>query len=82
MVVMVPLQYFQFMNCEGFAMQWSPENIILASCRSISRISQFFSWSSLCSVIMAVEFAVFLPRTKGFNVMVTYCGRAYSICDK
>ena len=21
MVVMVPLQYFQFMNCEGFAMQ-------------------------------------------------------------
>ena len=30
---------------------------------------------------MAVEFAVFLPRTKGFNVLATYCGRAYSICD-
>ena len=30
---------------------------------------------------MAVEFAVFLPVTKGFNVLATYCGRAYSICD-
>ena len=29
---------------------------------------------------MAVEFAVFLPRTKGFNILATYCGRAY-ICD-
>ena len=30
---------------------------------------------------MAVEFAVSLPPTKGFNVLATYCGRAYSICD-
>jgi len=31
---------------------------------------------------MAVEFAVFLPCTKSFNVLATYCGRAYRICDK
>ena len=29
---------------------------------------------------MAVEFAVFLQRTKNF-VLPTYCSRAYSICD-
>ena len=31
---------------------------------------------------MAGEFAVFLPRTKIFNVLPTYCSRVYSICDK
>jgi len=31
---------------------------------------------------MAAEFAVFLLRTKNFNVLPTYCSRAYSICDK
>ena len=41
MVAMVPLQYFQFMNCEGSAMQWGPGNIILASCWSTSCASQF-----------------------------------------
>ena len=30
---------------------------------------------------MAGEFAVFLPRMKTFNVLPTYCSRAYSICD-
>ena len=35
-----------------------------------------------CSIIMAVEFAVLWKRTKGFNVLAIYCGRAYSICDK
>ena len=31
---------------------------------------------------MAVEFAVFFLCMKGFNVLATYCGRAYSICNK
>ena len=32
---------------------------------------------------MAGEFAVFLSRTKHFNILPTYCSRAYtgSICD-
>ena len=41
MVVMVPWQYFQLMNCEGSAVQRSPGNIIFASCRSIGRVSWF-----------------------------------------
>ena len=31
---------------------------------------------------MAVEFAVFLPRTKSFNVLAIYCSRAYGICNR
>jgi len=31
---------------------------------------------------MSTEFAVFLPRTKRFNALAIYCGKAYSICDK
>ena len=41
MVVMVPRQYLQLMNCEGSAMQWSPGNIIFAGCRTISCASWF-----------------------------------------
>ena len=41
MVVMVPWQYCQLMNCEDSAMQWSPGNIILASCRSTNHVSRF-----------------------------------------
>ena len=31
---------------------------------------------------MAVEFAMFLPRTKSFNVLAIYCSRAYGICNR
>ena len=41
MMVMVPRQYFQLSDCVGPAVQLNPGNIIFASCRSISRASQF-----------------------------------------
>ena len=64
-------------------MQLNPGNIIFASCRSTSRVSRFFTQSSRCSaMIMAVEFAVFLPPTKSFNVLAIQCSRAYGICNR
>ena len=30
---------------------------------------------------MAGEFVMFLPHTKDFNILATYCSRAYSTCD-
>ena len=31
---------------------------------------------------MAVEFAVFLPPTKSFNVLAIYCSKAYGVCNE
>ena len=72
MVVSVTWQYFQ-----RFAGQWSPGNIVW-NCRSESPLSQFLVSLAIVAT-MAVEFAVFLPRTKSFNVLATYCDRVYSI---
>ena len=78
MVVMVPRQYFQLMNCEGSAVQRSPGNIIFASCRSIGRVSWFLVGLAVVPQLWQEN----LPRTKTSNVLPTYCSRAYSICDK
>ena len=48
MVVMVPQQYFQLMNCEGFAMQRSPGNMIFTSCRQLLLLAiEVKSWLAL-----------------------------------
>ena len=74
MVVMVLRQNFQLMNCEG--------SEALETSSSLAVKVSVFSWSSPCSAIMAGESAMFLLRMKNFNVLHTYCSRAYSICDK
>ena len=81
-MVMTPQQYCQHSNCEGPAVQLNPGNIIFASYRSTSGVSRFLVGPAVVSAIMAVEFAVFLPHTKCFNVLAIYCSRAYSICNR
>ena len=84
MGVMVLWQCFHLKKCECFAVQWSPGNIIFASCRRRSCLSRFFTWFSHCSTILSTEFAIFVLSTKHFLIttLAIYCGKAYSICNK
>ena len=63
-------------------MQQSPGNIIFASCRSIGHVSWFLVGLGVVLQLWQENLPCFLPRTKTFNVLPTYCSRAYSICDK
>ena len=70
MVVMVPRQYFQLMNCEGSAVQRSPENIIFASCRSIGSVSWFLVGLAVVPQFIWQEN---LPSFCRVRRLLTYC---------
>ena len=71
MVVMVPRQYFQLMNCEGSAVHRSPRNIIFASCQSIGRVSWFLVGLAVVPQLWQENLPCFCRVQRLFNEVLT-----------